>query len=133
MAKFKVGDRVRRVNFAHGVFKEGDECVVSHYNDCLDRYELEGDKPGFRHDPDNLELIAPATTNPVRERTVTEIVPGIYGRVRITQEHGPSVGISFTMRDCNRITDAAALNAAELSALIDTLTPIRDHLLATAP
>ena len=91
------------------------------HDDILDRLQAEIDAEA-------------ANPSPVRRRTVTEIVPGVYGRIRVYHEHYEKqyaengVGVGFTMRDDSTVTMLGALNAAELRAAAATLVALADAL-----
>ena len=81
-----------------------------------------------------LDLVADAdplpATGPVRERTVREIVEGVYGRLRIVR-YAADEGLSarFVARNGAEIGGAdVVLTAREVDKVIATLTAIRDAM-----
>lgn len=79
MAKFNVGNRVRRVDGKYSDMSAGDEdTVVS----CDFRGAVTLEKYGFGHADYALELVTPApVASPIRTITKREIVDGTYGMV----------------------------------------------------
>jgi hypothetical protein len=80
-----------------------------------------------------FRIINRAPTSPVRrtKRTVddVEIVPGVYGRVKVFREGNGEVLIGLVLRDGSLAsTSVHWMNCAELTAAIDTLTQIRDAM-----
>lgn len=103
-------------------------------------YRDDGGLSGYAS-PDD-EIVAEWTeesTGPVRTITRKEIVPGVYGRLRVHAENyagqheGNGIGIGFTMRDDTTVTTVAALNADELRAAAATLNEIADALSEVQP
>lgn len=68
--------------------------------------------------PALFRIISRADQGPVREVTRKEIVPGVYGSVKV---HDP--GLKYV-----RINVDAAIDMDELTAAIDTITAIRDAI-----
>lgn len=87
-------------------------------NRIFQRDGLHGGTKYIQNNP-NLDLIAEWQDGPVRTRTVTEIVPGVYGHVHV--EDHPDAGIMVGIVTNNYSAD-------ELTAAIETLTQIRDAL-----
>lgn len=87
MSKFKAGDKVRCVNASAsgGHLVHGGE-YISERDDGL-VIQLQGLSSGV-WSVDRFELVEPAPSNssPVRKVTRTEIVPGTYGDVKVTDE-----------------------------------------------
>ena len=79
----------------------------------------------YRWKESELELVRPQ--GPVRTRTVTEIVPGVYGRLEIDTFNHLGVAVGFVNSD-GVCRFAVRLAADELTAAIETLTQIRDAL-----
>ena len=78
MSKFKVGDRVRRINSDHAIgMRVGQIGIVDGF--VSGNPHVEGEDKGLAHSPDNLELVA--SQGPVVTETVKRIVPGVYGTV----------------------------------------------------
>lgn len=125
MAKFKVGDRVRRVAHSSVI----SNCPIGHEAEVLELmgsygFWYEG-ADGARQNtpaPDDWELAASAS--PVRERTIKEIVDGTYGKISVSGATRNRVGIKIS-RNSDLWTD---FTATELTAAIETLTTIRDAL-----
>lgn len=67
---------------------------------------------------DDYRIVRKAAAGPVRTVATKEIVPGVYGKVRVGRGMGESVSVFI----CDYFTKA------ELTAAIDTLTQIRDAL-----
>jgi hypothetical protein len=77
----------------------------------------------------DLDIIAEWTESPVREVTRKEIVPGVYGRVKVFREENGEALLCLVFRDGSEVsTSAHWMNCAELTAAIDTLTQIRDAM-----
>lgn len=85
---------------------------------------------GGNHCP--LDLVADAdplpATGPVRERTVRDIVPGVYGRVGVSSPYDGKVRVHFVAPDYVTAQLGAELTATELTDAIATLTAIRDAM-----
>ena len=84
--------------------------------------------------PEPLDLVADAdplpATGPLRERTIREIVEGVYGRLRI-EGYDPEEGLSVRLVDRNGEGKHGLthyLTASEVDAVIATLTAIRDAI-----
>lgn len=81
-----------------------------------------------------LDLISewPAETpSPVRSVTRTEIVPGVYGRLRVIDDAPDKrngVGVTFVMRGTETVCSSAALTASELRAASLVLGQLADAL-----
>jgi len=74
-------------------------------------------------------IIAPAhAPGPVRERTVKEIVLGVYGRVALGGHLDRKAQVSLTDRNMQRIDDWSWFTAAELRAAASTFTQIADAM-----
>lgn len=117
----KVGDVVELVAWGLVWNKYNDHARGKHYTVGEDRldsgrgYFMIGDAHGRDK---RWRIISRANQGPVREVTRKEIVPGVYGKVRV---HDP--GSKYV-----RINVDAAMDADELTATIDTLTQIRDAM-----
>jgi len=108
-------DGVKRQFFANGRHYFGDE-----------RLDLVADWQ---------EPVTPAPTGPVRMVTRPEIVPGVYGRLRVwelTTDHNndPVAPITFASRVGGHSMGAspAMLTAAELRAAAETLSQLADAM-----
>ena len=114
MSEFKVGDKVKRVEYLNeriGRFYAGEEFAVV---DVREGFVV--DPSGLTHDPKYLASVS--TISPVRQRTITEIVPGTYGRIRVMPDHGVKGDVGFVVLG-RGLLDAAgspAFNASELRA-----------------
>lgn len=87
MSKFKAGDKVRlRDGESYGnLLTEGREFIVGHVDD---QYIWFPDGPDGPWKASRFELVedAPSNPSPVRKVTRTEIVPGDYDGVQVTDE-----------------------------------------------
>lgn len=95
MAKFKVGDRVRRLTYNSRDMIAGSEWVVESTAESLANDEwisLVGYKGGACRST-NFELITPTQSPAIRTVTRREIMPGTYGGV--TVERIPFAGIEI--------------------------------------
>lgn len=73
----------------------------------------------------------PATTaqpSAVRQRTVTEIVPGTYGRVALGGHLDGKAQVSFTDKNMKRLDQWDWLTPAELRAAATILTQVADAM-----
>jgi hypothetical protein len=78
---------------------------------------------------EGFRIIRRASSGPVREVTRKEIVPGVYGRVKVFREESGEILLCFVARDGSEVsTSAHWMNCTELTAAIDTLTQIRDAM-----
>ena len=120
--KFNVGDKVRRLRFAHSGMNVGDIDKVAparfHGQDTVDLEEF-----GIGHSHYNLELVESAPLvalidSPIRTTTKREIVCGRYGIVDLDAVREGIVAITVDRWN----------NAAELRAAAKTLTEIADYL-----
>lgn len=126
MSKFKIGDRVRytgasdrfsdsRIIGAVGTVIDGNNC-----NDVQVNWDMESmngaSTRGGKYE-ENLELVTPSS--PVREVTRKEIVPGVYGTVRVGFRGETYVNIRME-RDYH--------TAPELRAAAATLIELADAL-----
>lgn len=74
-------------------------------------------------------VVVPEITSPVRTRTVTEIVPGSYGRVVVGEVFGNAV--SLALNNMNKVEPTGGgqhLSASELRAAALVLTQLADAL-----
>lgn len=133
MSKFKVGDKVRRVYGGNPCAPIGFEAVLIHGSGGVLAYRnKEGDLGSFN--PNYWDLIEPAQSGPVRTVTTTrkEIVPGVYGRLKITpivsRDQWKNVAIQFVMRGDIKEIAEAALSPSELRAAAETFTQLADAL-----
>lgn len=127
MSKFKVGDKVRRINYGHPGKEVGEVGVVDFVHDG--GVHLAGEDPSYSHQEANLVLLdVPAF--PVRTKTVTEIVEGVYGRISIKQQGGDEPRLLIALANPGGHVEMThhgwSLN--ELSEAITNLTAIRDAL-----
>jgi hypothetical protein len=72
---------------------------------------------------DTCDIIAEWTESPVREVTRKEIVPGVYGQIRVYDETCEPGHVCLGSKSV-----AYHWTVAELTAAIDTLTQIRDAM-----
>lgn len=110
----KVGDVVRYEQWVpHGHNRTIAEITTPYW---LDNYgeEMAQDSPYWRIISSAIE----APTSPIRTVTRKEIVPGVYGEVKV---HDP--GSKYV-----RINIDAAMDITSLTAAIETLTQIRDAM-----
>ena len=97
-------------------------------------YKIDGFScPGSLSDhTDKDDLIAEWTdepAGPVRTRTVTEIVPGVYGRIEVYAYRDGTAGIRPRLEDGGVAGESfAALNAAELRAAAAVFVQLADAL-----
>lgn len=109
MSKFKVGDMARNVSDRDRSLTIGKEYTVTGV-DRAGKIEFLDDEGDHRTRlPEGFE---PFPALPVRTRTVTEIVPGTYGRILIND---PGDGLAFIrmhMDDNGHNYTAAELRAA---------------------
>ena len=102
-----------------------------------------GKSCGDTESPDDLveevHPTAPTAEGPVRRRTVTEIVPGLYGRLRVIAGYSEGYGepvaeVGFVNRSGVDIARSAMiiLNAGELDALAAIATQLAVALRAIA-
>lgn len=103
---FKVGDKVRRVKYEHFGMKAGDVGTVSSMGMCgrVELEEFEG-----HHSVRCLEI----AQSPIRTGTRREIVPGTYGRIKVT---GTYEGNRVTMEWDRSDVITAAVPIVGLSA-----------------
>ena len=99
-AKFKVGDRVRRVHDVHMGMRPGDEATVTGVT-AYNHVELDGYEG--QHYNDMLELATPSSIRTVTRR---EIVPGVYGPVCLYDDHSANVDC---LRDASTAREAARI------------------------
>lgn len=128
MAKFKIGDRVRRVGKPHtkGHWPVGKEGVISDF--AADGFAILQDDFPCMHDPEYLELTE-TPQGPVRTKTVREIVDGIYNRVKVFNLHGVSdkrIGVRLTSNNDN--ANMVSMDATELRAAALVLTQLAEAL-----
>lgn len=113
---------------------EPDDCVLSGLVDGVRHIWVENGYYFADKWPAPLDLVADAdplpATGPVRERTIREIVPGVYGRLRISHyDPGRALSVRFVTRTGLDFDGApASLTTSELDAVIATLTAIRDAM-----
>lgn len=127
MSKFKVGDRVRRVANGYSSVPIGYETEVLDLLGSSSRFfysDMDGDRLNTRDE--YWELVTPAS--PVRSVPRKEIMPGVYGRVRVGASINGWVEVQYVRRDIPVDIDGAALNAAELRAAAATFTVLADAL-----
>lgn len=74
-----------------------------------------------------VQPASPAVPSPVRQRTVTEIVPGVYGRVRVIQANAKYLNVALYSVPDNPFT-THALTWGEVRAAASTLTQIADAM-----
>ena len=113
---------------------EPDDCVLS---GLVDGVRLTWTEDGHYYGskvPAPLDLVADAdplpAPGPVRERTVKEIVPGVYNRLQVVG-YSPSDGsVSLCLLDMNggQASLDYGFTRAELTDAIATLTAIRDAM-----
>ena len=109
MAKFKVGDRVRRKRSSHMEMAVGDEATVTKSTTYL---HVELDKFVGHHDETALELV---NEGPIRTVTRREIVPGVYGRLEVCVPYLDScMSVLLVDRGGNRHDQINYLDATEL-------------------
>ena len=113
---------------------EPDDCVLSGLVDGVRHIWVENGYYFADKWPAPLDLVADAdplpATGPVRERTIREIVEGVYGRLRI-EGYDPEEGLSVRLVDRNgggKHGLTHYLTASEVDAVIATLTAIRDAM-----
>jgi len=134
MSKFKVGDRVRRVKHSTSMIRNCPIGYVTKVDEMLGSYGFWYiSEDGSKQNSPSLqdwELVE----GPVRNVTRTEIVPGVYGRVKVGGENyngqhtGNGVAVSFTLRGDSQTVTFAAMNAAELRDAANTFTVLADAL-----
>lgn len=110
MSKFKVGDKVARVN---GVpFSNGDMVVTI---EKLEEHKVWFHETGTYLSPHDVKLVA---ESPIRTVTRKEIVPGVYGKVEVSlyPDGSPCILVSFPK------------TATELREAAHTLTQIAEAL-----
>lgn len=125
MSKFKVGDRVRRIVWAHGGMGKDDVGDVTAIHPGHGFLSIKGfdPDPGIFHDPRYLELVKP--DGPVRDVTRKIIVLGTYGRISIKAGLlAGEVMIGLVTRDGTKGPFGASINASEVRTIIETLTAI---------
>lgn len=122
MSKFKIGEKVRYLRDDKDTrsFHKGGEYIVGgkyHTNGptCGVLADDEGKENG--HKDYYFELVT-QETGPVRTRTVTEIVDGYYGVLKIVKYSDTTVHVLV----------GSVCNADELTEAIKNLTAIRDAL-----
>lgn len=118
-AKFKVGDKVRvvRPRLDHKEKHKGIEFTIENQE-----YDIGDEASWFGRGSESyvwaeseLELVH---TSPVRERTIKEVVTGLYGIVRVDEGANAPVVISMM----------GTRSVEELTEAINHLTAIRDAL-----
>lgn len=102
-SKFKVGDRVRVNSTFSGAAKAGATATVTGNRDAENWVVVEWSRDGLDNGqrdgcyfPDTFDLVAPATSGPIRTVTRREIVPGTYGVVSVDGAYSHEVSISLT-------------------------------------
>ena len=118
MAKFKVGDKVRRISGFHAGMKVGDiGTVVSEVSYSVGLKEF-GSSFDYFHDKTKLELVQePTSQGPVRTKNVKEIVPGEYGIVRILEIPKTPFPMHVNLRIDHGLSSATELRAAAATLL----------------
>lgn len=129
MSKFKIGDEVRVVNPRESSVSDMGKVFVI----TTDEGEWEGEQSwsgarrttSYRHKESALEF-----NGPVRTRTVTEIVNGVYGRISIAKQGGDEPRLLIALANLGGGTEGVhhGWSLDELKAAISTLTAIRDAL-----
>lgn len=117
MAKFKVGDVVRRVKDEWHSMGVGDSDTVESANEKI--FNLK--KFGVGYSMENFELVTPAEAGPIREVTKREFVPGAYGIVNVSRIDKPML-----------LPRLGGYAPHELRAAARTLIEISDYLVDNA-
>lgn len=111
--KFKVGDRVEIVNVVEN--KKRHEGVI--FTIDSDEGELRGeqswsgkDNPSpYRFRESELRLVAPATSSPIRTVTRREIVPGVYGPIKVGKDGAIDFDRYVWRNDPDQLREAARI------------------------
>lgn len=123
MAKFKVGDRVKRIGNGYNGMRIGDEDIIAawHPDGSINLV-----KYGYGHAEYMLELVTPAPASPIRTVTKREIVAGTYNQFQIFNGNPGVVNVKTDGKYiCLKSAElrAAATLFNELADVLDENTP----------
>jgi hypothetical protein len=118
MSTFKPGDRIRRISDPLENVPIGFETVAVEPDPVSSAHDVVWFKwPGrgrtkVHSKAGSWELVPDEPALPVRTRTVTEIAPGTYGSILISEPGDYAVFIRMHIEDHGKFYDAAQLRAA---------------------
>lgn len=119
MSKFKVGDKVRRINSSLGSLTFGQVGRVRNTNSM--GVQIVGECEDIWHLDENMELVS---EGPVRTVTRREVVGGVYGDVGVSVHPDGEIQIEMRMltKDAKRVLSAAMILSQIAEALDDKET-----------